>query len=122
MGRMLEALKRPDTFRVAPEPPAVPAPEAPDGLDTPGPEGDIPVIEVGPANLLEGSPDVLGSRPGAAPAARAEAKAPGVTLFRPRPPAPRGVAFRPLAAEAAPEEPEAFAPELVAYHDPDDPV
>lgn len=109
MGRMLEALKRSETPRLAP----VPANGARNEAAPAAAEPEIPFIEWGPLKSMEASPSVLA--------------APGPTLRTPRPsrvedetavalvapPAP--VTFRALPAARPAAAP---APELVAFHDP----
>jgi Mrp family chromosome partitioning ATPase len=131
MGRMLEALRHADLTRgrpVAPGPKlAVCRPEtrtAPREEELVG----IPFIEVGgPNSELDASSDVLRS-PAAKPLLARGEIAPH---FRPVPatpvaatePAPARVFFRPIPEVPAPHPvPRRVAPELIAFHRPEDPL
>jgi Mrp family chromosome partitioning ATPase len=122
MGRILNALTRADNTPVEAEqlratPPAAPADDAqPSLVET----EEIPFIEVGPRKSMEASPSVLAC-PSAAPTLplpAAPSPAPPSELL-PNLPAPRSVQFRALPGRAARSS---FAPELVAYHAPDQPA
>jgi protein-tyrosine kinase len=111
MGRMLEALKRSETPRLAPVPANGARNEAPPAATAV--ELEIPFIEWGPLKSMEASPSVL-----AAPGPPARIVRPtrledetAVALVAP----PTPVMFRALPA-ARPAA--TFAPELVAFHDP----
>ncbi len=123
MGRMLDALKRADNTRdevegraTAPAP-AVAATET-ETTSTAGEE--IPYIEVGPHKSMEASASVLASLPAAPTSPRPEPRTIRVDEPRASLPAPRSVHFRALPGRA--EARSRFAPELVAYHDPDQPA
>jgi Mrp family chromosome partitioning ATPase len=118
MGRMLDALRRPGDA-----PARQPADDAePMLVET----EEIPFIEVGPRKSLEASPSVLACTPPAVPslALRADGRS-----HQPAAPTreseviaatPRSVQFRPLPSRPAARS--CFAPELVAYHAPDQPA
>lgn len=111
MGRILDVLSRADNTPVAAEPPRVTASSAPaeDSQPLLVEAEEIPFIEVGPRKSFEASPSVLASPSAALP-----------VPFAPAPlPAPRSVQFRPLPGRAARSS---FAPELLAYHAPDQPA
>jgi Mrp family chromosome partitioning ATPase len=82
---------------------------------------EIPFIEVGPHRSLEASPSVLACTPTAPARTPREEPAPAPRI-EPHPPIapPRSVHFRPLPGHL--ESRGRFAPELVAYHAPDDPA
>lgn len=120
MGRMLDALRRAATGQgETDEQPAAPpltlaaADAEPILADVE--ETEIPFIEVGPHKSMEASPSVLACSPVAPP-------------HRPIPPStpppstaePRSVHFRALPARPAPRS--RFAPELTAFHAPDQPA
>jgi Mrp family chromosome partitioning ATPase len=107
MGRILQALKQGETQRgaLSANPSAHVAPNAT--------EQEIPFIEWGPRRSMEASPSVLAAP---APAARGVSQArtsdeTAVALV-----APPSIVFRPLPAA---KDAGKFAPELVAFHDPD---
>src|SRR5262245_59670401 len=126
MGRILEALKRP-------QPPASAVPVQPSlhasWPPSPGPsegEDEVPYIEVGPHKSLDASPSVLASSPPAAVTGprlvvpEVEGQTEVVEEEAPMPRKLHNVTFRP--AEAAPaarlDTRPGFAPELIAYHQP----
>jgi Mrp family chromosome partitioning ATPase len=111
MGRILNVLSRADNSEAAAQPPRVPPPNLPadDGEPLLVETEEIPFIEVGPRKSLEASPSVLASPAAAIPAPVVPAALP----------APRSVQFRPLPGRAARSS---FAPELLAYHAPDQPA
>lgn len=116
MGRMLEALKQSSVARPPALKPVEVSPLKPEDVPEAETEQDIPFIEVGRRRgEVEASPSVLAVAP------KKNVAPPGpVRLDR----AVWKVAFRPVPAKpailASPEQ--RFAPELIAYHQPDHPV
>lgn len=128
MGRILEALRRTGPARPSVDRPPEPPPLAAVAAKDPPPE--IPFIEVGgPGVIVAGSTDVL--RAPLPPKARRAngalpALVPPAATGAPRPtagPAPVSFSFRPAPPSVSPRPvAERFAPELVTYHRPDDPL
>jgi Mrp family chromosome partitioning ATPase len=114
MARIREALRERKTSERIQQTPVAPAPEE-----------EIPFIEVGGKGMaFEASPSVLAAgrdrglvHPVLKPVSSVVATAEKSTRVR-------GLAFRPVTAELIPARPPAarFARELVAFHQPDDPV
>lgn len=121
MGRMLEALKRADDPQEAAPTVLRAVSDATDAEPMLVADEEVPFIEVGPHKSLEASPSVLACTPASPPPAHREEARPSPHIEpHPAVPPPRSVHFRPL-----PGRPEArgrFAPELVAYHAPDQPA
>jgi Mrp family chromosome partitioning ATPase len=111
MGKILDALTQAETPERRKAEPAS-AEELLPGED----REEVPFIEVGPHRSLEASPSVLASIPAPALAAPPVAMPPRPSAAQAR----GGVTFRPLARRAAPRP--QMAPELVAYHSPDQPA
>jgi Mrp family chromosome partitioning ATPase len=110
MGKMLETLRHAVGRRPADDRRPRPEDEPERVVRPDGGEEEVPFIEVGPHRSLEASPSVLAHRP--APTAAAPAA----------PDAAPAVAFRPaLSEEGRPLRPR-FAPEVVAFHQPDHPI
>jgi Mrp family chromosome partitioning ATPase len=89
------------------------------------PEEEIPFIEVGGKGMpLEASPSVLAAGRDHTPVYPVLKPASPASVLTEKPARVRGLAFRPLTAELIPARPPAlrFARELVAFHQPDDPV
>jgi Mrp family chromosome partitioning ATPase len=102
MGKFLESLRH-TTIRPSPTEAPIHRNGAPAQVDEVEESvEEIPFIEVGPHKSMEASASVLATRP------------------RPSSPA-SAVTFHPSPAEAAPRRPH-FAPEIVAYHQPDHPI
>jgi Mrp family chromosome partitioning ATPase len=127
MGKLLETLQQGGgRVQAVPEDaPPLPAPEAAGPEANGAPADEIPFIEVGGRRApLEASPSVLASAPPAREATRTPAQpGPGPRLQKLDPPAagPLSVLFRPLASGPVPARAR-FAPELVAFHEPEHPV
>lgn len=117
MGRMLDALRRADGGADVNEPAsnATSVSAGSEELLSDSAE-EIPFIEVGPRKSMEASPSVLACAP---PAAPLPAIARSTARIEPpaREPELRQVSFRALPARTAKRS--ALAPELVAYHAPD---
>ena len=111
MGRILDALTRADnTVGEAEQPRATPpSASAEDAQSLLVEAEEIPFIEVGPRKSMEASPSVLACPSVAAP----------LPVSLTPLPAPRSVQFRAVSGRAARSS---FAPELVAYHAPDQPA
>ncbi len=113
MGRMWDALKRDDIATTETEQPhALPTP-----IDDAEPilsaAEEIPFIEVGPRKSMEASPSVLACAPGvSSPSLVLGAGAKPITE-------PRSVQFRAVPSRS---KRSSLAPELVAYHSPDEPA
>lgn len=89
-------------------------------------DGEVPFIEVGPARSLEASPAVLAAQPPRLRIAPQPSAAAGPILHVPAAAAesaPAGVRLRPLAGGLAllPLQ-QRFAPDLIAFHQPDHPA
>jgi Mrp family chromosome partitioning ATPase len=128
MARILDALRKGDAFPRA-EPASLPRPYRPDDVAPKNLESaeEIPFIEVGGKNSpMEASPSVLASAPKLAPAPTLPEPRPGhsaaVKSLLDR--SVSGVRFTPVPAERAPVAParERFAPELIAFHQPEHPL
>src|SRR5262245_56034766 len=125
MGRMLDALRRADNAQTETDEPrsarpsagAAPASELP----LTGAEEEVPFIEVGPRKSMEASPSVLACAP-VAPPQPPSPEPPPVSRDEPPlgVPTPRSVHFRALPGRVASRS--RLAPELVAYHAPDQPA
>jgi Mrp family chromosome partitioning ATPase len=122
MGRMLETLNQ-AAIRPEASAPVLPKPTIPEVKLAPPPEDEsIPYIEVGGSGRVDASPQVLACplptrlpRPKPAVAAKPVEVAPQA----------KTVEFRPAGRPSRPAPPpptRRMAPELVAYHRPDDPV
>jgi Mrp family chromosome partitioning ATPase len=111
MGRMLDALKRADRSNAEPDGRPNTTPDVASTFPPEAPlkrEEEIPFIEVGPRKSVEASPSVLASASVTAPlSARVES----LSLT------PRTVQFRALPVSRG--RPSPFAPELVAFHAPE---
>jgi Mrp family chromosome partitioning ATPase len=106
MGKLLDLMKQTASRRPNGQPRPVDEPER--VVESDDLEEEIPFIEVGPNKSLEASASVLSHTPPPAPP----------------PPAPAAdtVVFRPALAEAGGPRRPRFAPEIVAFHEPDHPV
>jgi Mrp family chromosome partitioning ATPase len=114
MGKMLETFRQPGDVRTFQ--PVCPA-EIEAAPEEETPEEEVPFIEVGPRHSFEASPAVLAT----IPAPRSQpASTPSTTIARNEAPtdSPRShhVLFRSL------KRPSRFAPELVAFHAPEQPA
>ncbi|HEY7425596.1 MAG TPA: hypothetical protein VH682_15295, partial [Gemmataceae bacterium] len=125
MGRMLDALRRADNAQTETDEPRSVMPSA--GAATvsepllTSAEEEVPFIEVGPRKSMEASPSVLACAPASPPHPPCP-EPPPVSCDEPPlgVPAPRSVHFRALPDRATPRS--RLAPELVAYHAPDQPA
>jgi Mrp family chromosome partitioning ATPase len=115
---MLEALKRADDPQEAAPAVLRAVGEMADSEPILVADEEVPFIEVGPHKSLEASPSVLACAPASPPPAHREVSRP-MPCSEPHPavPPPRRVHFRPLPGRL--EAHGRFAPELVAYHAPD---
>lgn len=113
MGRMWDALRRDDIAASATEQPRGMAAPTEDTETKITSTEEIPFIEVGPRKSMEASPSVL--------ACSSDAARPSLTLRAAAKPSaePRSVQFRPVPIRA---DRSSFAPELVAYHAPNQPA
>src|SRR5581483_9552195 len=116
MARILDALRQAENTRVRPEPLSVARPYEPE-LDTITADEEVPFIEVGASDRsIEASPSVL-----ATPTPPTPVHETVRLVARERPGSNfAGVSFAPLPAEAIRLRPayERFAPEIVAFHQP----
>lgn len=121
MGRILDVLSRADATPIeAEQPRATPPAAAPeDGEPMLVETEEIPFIEVGPRKSMEASPSVLACPSPVAPLAVSPSLPAPRSEPTPSLPAPRSVQFRALPGRAARSS---FAPELLAYHAPDQPA
>jgi len=121
MGRILDALTRANnTPGDAEQPQTTPSAAAENAQPMLIETEEIPFIEVGPRKSMEASPSVLACASPAAPLPLSPAPLPA-PRSEPLPglPASRSVQFRAVPSRAARSS---FAPELVAYHAPDQPA
>lgn len=121
MGRILDVLSRADKKAVAAEPlPVTPSASADDAQPLLVEMEEVPFIEVGPRKSMEASPSVLATSPAPLPLPLSTAPlAPSRSEPTTSLPAPRSVQFRALPGRSARSS---FAPELLAYHAPDQPA
>jgi Mrp family chromosome partitioning ATPase len=120
MGRILDALTRADDIPSETEQPRATPPSAPaeDAQPLFVENEEIPFIEVGPRKSMEASPSVLACPAAPLPVSLAPLPAPP-SEPPPSLPASRSVQFRAVPSRAGRSS---FAPELVAYHAPDEPA
>ena len=120
MGRILETLRKPGPRCTPPELKVSPAPSEADPATPAESAEEVPYIEVGgPRTVLDASPRVLAAAGRQPSVSRLTAPVDGPRLLDPAGASYQGTAVAPpILAPAA----RRFAPQILAYHQPDHPV